>query len=227
VNDLPQHIFPRELTKLEKELLFSVLPEKKPGYNKYRKIINGLVVAGRGMFGGNNLVMCPAGTTPDDTIPSAPVFALGTVIYSSNKADIVIHEEMDKQLEFDISFDNENFSGLKEIKRWGYSDWRPGHKAPGDGSHVREIIIDKNKYVLAIAQVHKKIWLYDYESGVNYIIPVTNFYSYLMLVKNIRQPDIVLKPALFFQNSDSYSDEELKTAFFAYNKYFKRLKLKS
>lgn len=226
MNDLPRNIFPRELTKLEKVLLFSVLPEKKSGYNKYRKIIESLVVAGPGMFGDNNLVMCPPGIKPDDTIPSAPVFALGTVIYNNNKADIVIHEEMDNQLEFDISFDNENTSDLKEIKKWSYSDWKPGQKAPDDGSKVREIIIDQ-KHVLAIAEEHKKIWLYDSDSGINYIIPVTNMYSYVMLVKNVRQPEIALKPALFFINLDSFGDEELKTAFLAYNKYFKRIKLKS
>jgi hypothetical protein len=227
VNYFSENIFPRELSSYEKDLLFSVLPENKPGYFRYREIINGLIVAGKGELGESNLILCPRGSEPDSSIPFAPVFALGSVLYENNNADIVIHEEIDNQVEFEISFDKQELNDLKEVSRWSYSNWNPGKKAPGDGSLVREVKISKEQYILAVAPVHKKIWLYESESGINYILPVSNLYSYLMLVKNEKLPEIVHKPALFYTNLDTFSDEELKTAFIAYNKYFKRLKLKS
>ena len=219
--------FPRELSLTEKDLLFSVLPTNKHGYKRYRDIISNLTVAGKGEFGENNLVLCPVGIESDRTISSAPVFALGSVIYNTNRADIVIHEEADKQIEFEISFEREYQGELVELSRWSYSEWIPGNQAPGDGSYVREISLRNNNYVLAVAPEHKKIWTYESETGINYIIPVSNFYSYLMLVKNIKEKEVVLKPALFYSSLGIYNDEELKTAFFAYNKYFKRLKIKS
>jgi hypothetical protein len=219
--------FPRNLTSLEEELLFYVLPDNKPGYKKYRDMIGELAVGGRGEFGENNLVLCTSGTEPDRTIPSAPVLALGSVIYKTNRADIVIHEETDNQIEFEISFEKEYMEGMQEITRWSYSEWLPGNTAPGDGSLVREVDLGNNNYILAVAPEHKKIWVFERETGVNYIIPVSNLYSYLMLVKNIKQKEIALKPALFYSSLETYSNEELKTAFIAYNKYFKRLKIKS
>jgi hypothetical protein len=45
-----------------------------------------------------------------------------------------------------------------------YPEWVPGMKAPGDGSDVREVVVDE-KHVLVLAVVHKRLWLYDNETG--------------------------------------------------------------
>jgi hypothetical protein len=46
-----------------------------------------------------------------------------------------------------------------------------------------------------------------------------------MIIKNIRDPKIILNNKLLFKELDSYSDEELMLAFISYNKYFRRFKI--
>ena len=218
--------FPRKLSGLERELLFSVLPEYKPGYKLYRDKIENLFITGFGRFENGNLVLGEKNTKPDISFPSTPVFAAGTVMFSECVADINIHEEIENEIECDITFSKEvNFDKLHELKRWSYSEWNPGEKAPNDNSEVREISVEKNKFVLAIADTHKKIWLHNYVTGVNHLIPVSNFYNYLMLIKNIRDAAAVSKPALFFNNHIKYTDTEIVSAFLIYNKYFKKFKI--
>ncbi|OIP60886.1 MAG: hypothetical protein AUK34_05905 [Ignavibacteria bacterium CG2_30_36_16] len=217
-------MFPRELYNSEKEILFYLLPEKKPGYNCYRKKISAMFVIGNGRFGDTNKIIGSAESTIDLSAASTPVFALGTIYEPGKKIDVLIHEEMDGQIEFDIS--EKKDASIIRNSVWSYSQWQPGSKAPGDNADVREIIILNDLYTLAIATSHKKLWLHSSETGVNHIIPVTNFYNYLMLVKNIRETKIVLKPDLFFINQKNYQDNELKSAFILYNKYFKRVKIK-
>ncbi len=220
-----ENIFPRKLTELEKNLLFSILPENKSGYNAYRKKIENLFVIGKGRFGETNLILGKEGNVPDFTIPSPPVFAIGFVYYENNKADIIINEQIDDEIEFDIFFSNALNENLREIKRWSYSEWIPGYNAPGDNSSVREVEIIKNEFLLAIAPGHKKLWLHSYKNGINLLLPVTNFYNYLMLVKNIRSAEIVFKPDRLFSELNSFKDDELIKAFTAYNKYFRHVNL--
>ncbi len=216
-------IFPRELSALEKELLFSVLPREKPGYKIYRDKIGSLPVSGPGRFGRGNLYLGKEGTVPDITLPSAPVLASGTVEFYECTADINIHEESDEAIEFYIAFSEEEIPELlHEKKRWSYSDWNPGQTAPGDNSEVREISLGDKGHLLAIAPVHKKIWVHEFGSGINFLIPVSNLYNYLMLMKNIREAKIVSKPSLIFENHKSFTDYEIMSAFLVYNKYFKK-----
>ena len=93
-----------------------------------------------------------------------------------------------------------------------------------DNSDVREIIINDD-YILAIAPQHKKIWLHEKESGVNFLLPVTNFYNELMRVCNIRDTKIALRPASFFEIHNQFTDDQLILAFFSYNKYLKRVNI--
>ncbi len=79
--------------------------------------------------------------------------------------------------------------------------------------------------LLSIAPAHKKIWLYEYETGVNHLIPVTNLYNYLMIVKNIRDIKVAGNQNLFFKDLNSFSDSEIISAFILYNNYFKRFNL--
>lgn len=220
-------IFPRNLTSIENELLLSILPEKKTGYKKYRDKINTLVVTGAGRFGGGNFVLGRKGTGPDLSLPSTPVFAVGTNIYMEGTIDITLHEDINDEIEFDISARNRELlpQKLTGIKKWNYSEWNPGSKAPGDNSVVREIIIVKNEYLLVVAPKHKKIWLHEYKSGVNFLIPLTNFYNELMRVCNVVDSSVALKPALFFKNLDNFRDEELMLAFLSYNRYLKKMNI--
>src|SRR4030067_1942274 len=178
-----ERTFPRNLTSNENMLLFSVLPENKTGYNAYRNKIKALVVTGFGRFGGGNFILGKENTKPDLSFSSSPVFAIGTNIYKEGTIDIAIHEELDDEIEYDISVLNQSHRAgsipetLTEIKRLNYSEWNPGDTAPNDGSYVREVKIIENEYMLAIAALHKKIWLHEYKSGVNFIIPLSNFYN--------------------------------------------------
>ena len=221
--------FPRQLTSIENMLLFSVLPETKSGYKSYRNKINNLVVTGSGRFGGGNFVLGKEGTEPDLSFPSSPVFAIGTNVYQEGTIDITIHEEFDEEIEFDISVRNQDSlpENLIEIKKWNYSEWNPGDKAPNDNSFVREIIISKNVYILAIAPPHKKIWLHEYKSGVNFLIPLTNFYNELMRVSNIKDASVALKPSSFFGNINNFNDEQLMLAFFSYNRYLRKFDIQN
>ncbi len=224
--------FPRSLTSIENMVLFSVLPENKAGYNSYRNKIKALVVTGLGRFGGGNFILGKENTQPDLSFPSSPVFAIGTNVYKEGTIDITIHEEVDDEIEFDISIMNQFHQEgsipetLTEIKRWNYSEWNPGDKAPNDSSYVREVKIIENKYILAIAPYHKRIWLHEYKSGINLLIPLSNFYNELMRVCSIKDTKVALNPSSFFENLKNFSDVELKLAFLSYNKYLKRINIK-
>ena len=219
--------FPRPIAVNEIEYLFSVLPEIKPGYKSYREKINSYSVIGEGRFGGPNLILGSNQDAADLSIPSSPVFASGRIEFEEASLDITIHEEEYNQIEIDLTFTPEISSPqkLNESKRWNYSDWNPGDKNPEDNSEVNEFILKQDCYLLAVSTSTKKIWLHDFSSGVNHLIPLTNFYNELMAVKKIRDPGIALKPARLFSELHLYSKEELGKAFISYNKYMKRLNL--
>jgi len=219
--------FPRPIAVKELEFLFSLLPVTKPGYKSYHEKINSYCVIGEGRFGGSNLIIGSSQDAVDLSSPSSPVLAFGRIEFEETSLDITIHEEEYNQIEIDLSFTPEisSIQRLIELKRWSYSDWNPGDKNPEDNSEVNEFILKQDCYVLAVSTSTKKIWLHDFLSGVNHLIPLTNFYNELMAVKKIRDPGIALKPARFFTELNSYSKEELSTAFISYNKYMKRLNL--
>ena len=216
--------FPRELSRQEKYLLFSVLPEEKPGYLQYRRKINELKVTGYGRFKNNNYILGKTGTKPDLSFSSTPVFAAGTVKVPGNEIDVLINEEIDDEIEFDLAVKNGNTipGEIKETDKWSYSEWNPGDKAPDDKKDVREVVISAGQYLLVFAPSHKKIWLHENEGGVNYLIPLTNYYNELMRFKRIRDPKQALKPGQLFQKINEFSDDELINAFVLYNKYMKR-----
>ncbi|HSD62889.1 MAG TPA: hypothetical protein VLB50_03790 [Ignavibacteriaceae bacterium] len=216
--------FPRELTQQEKYLLFSVLPENKPGYRRYREKINELLVTGYGRFKNNNFILGKRDNIPDLSFPSAPVFAAGTIKIPDDEIDILINEETDDEIEFDLTLKNSELIPveIKELTRWSYSDWNPGDKSPDDFGQVREVFINDGNYVLVFAPTHKKIWLHENKSGVNYLIPLTNFYNELMGYKRIKDPKEALNPGLLFIKLNNYSDIDLLNAFVLYNKYMRR-----
>ena len=219
--------FPRKLTVQETELLFSVLPENKPGYKSYREKLGGLFVIGKGRFGGGNLILGKEEDKPDNTLGSSPVFAIGSVKCESCEVDITVHEEEEDKIEIDISSidGNEPEGDLRVVGGWSYSDWIPGEPAPGDGSEVREIEIVNGSYLLAVAPGHKMLWLYEADGGINHVIPVSNFYSNLMMVRGIKKHEKVSNPSLFFKELSGFTDNDLTAAFILYNKNMRRFSI--
>jgi hypothetical protein len=219
--------FPRELTRQEKYLLFAVLPEEKSGYNLYRKKIDELLVTGYGRFKNNNYILGKKNTVPDLSVSSTPVFAAGTIKVPGNEIDVLINEEIDDEIEFDISLKNSNIipDEIKEKEKWSYSYWNPGDKSPNDKKDVREVVISPGKYILVFAPTHKKLWLHVCESGVNNLIPLTNYFNELMRYKRTKDPKEALNPKLLFRKLNDFSDDDLINAFVLYNKYIRRFSI--
>ncbi len=218
--------FPRKLSNLELKLLFFILPENRKGYAEFRKLLEDKFVIGYGRFGGTNLVLGEKNDKPDLSIPSAPVFAIGGINYSKGEHYILIHDDLDGLIEFDISYTgefpyNENYP---EEKKWTYSNWLPGENAPLDNSEVKEINVFGDELILVVALKQKRIWLYEKETQINHLIPITNFYNELMLVKHIQDPKIALKSDYLFHNFESFTENDFALAFLNYNKRRKKVK---
>ena len=219
--------FPRDISEREKKWLFAALPENKIGYKQYRDIIENLVIIGYGRFGEGNFFLGEESNLVDlDTEPS-PIFAIANITFEEAKIYVTIHEENEGQIEIDIkSISSEKIpDNLHLTKMWTYSAWIPGQKVPGDNSDVREIHLIINNIVLAIAPKHQKIWVYNSRSGINHLIPVTNYYNELMMILNNKDEEIALNPGRLFTHLDEFTDEQLIQGFLTYNKYWKRIEL--
>ncbi len=222
-----ENLFPRPISNYEKRILFSILPEYKSGYQEYRKKMEELSVIGSGRFGKNNYLLGPSHSKPDLAIPSSSIFAIGGNIFKEGELYITIHEENYGQIEIDyntIKGEIEDNS-LEPERIWTFSTWVPGQKDPQSETLVREVHLLKNSIVLVFAKSINRIWLHNSENGVNYIIPISNYYNELMRVKNIRDPKIALNVKKLFLDLDSYSDDELIEGFLSYNRYIRKIKL--
>lgn len=179
------------------------------------------MIIGAGYFGDGNYFLGKNEEDPDLSFPSAPVFAIGTLYNGNDELDIIIQEETENIIEVNFGKDiNDIPANVFNVK--SYSSWIPGMNSPFTDSKVREISIKQNEYILAVVPEEKKIWLYESSSGVNHLIPVSNYYNSLMLYRNERNADKVLNPNLFFNNLALYNDLELKSALEIYNKYMRR-----
>lgn len=219
--------FPRRLKSQESEWLFTALPENKLGYKQYRDIINGLTVIGLGRFGEGNFILGTEGDIIDLEVSSEPIFAVSNISFENANIYVTIHEESERQIEIDLKIENEENipDNLNRAKIWTYSNWIPGEKAPNDNSRIREVHLVKNEIVLAIAPLHKKIWIYNSISGINHFVPVTNFYNEMILLTEIKDPLIALNPGRLFTNLDEFNDEQLTAGFLTYNRHWKRVEL--
>lgn len=219
--------FPRQLSAREKDWLFSALPENKSGYKQYREIIDKLLVIGNGRFGESNLILGEAEDTIDLEVSSSPIFAVANITFEEANIYITIHEETDGQVEVDIKsvYSEKIPDSLHQTNIWTYSAWLPGQKAPHDNTYVREVHLIKDEIVLAIAPVHKKIWIYNSKSGINHFIPVTNFYNEIILAMNNKDPEIALNPGRLFTHLNEFTDDQLINGFLIYNKHWKRIVL--
>jgi hypothetical protein len=221
-----ESLFPRDLFTVEKNILFFLLPENKPGYLDYRNKIDNLKVIGEGRFGNTNLILGSEGTLPDLLSPSMPIFASGKIYCGNFEIDILLHEEIDNEIEFDISSSSGELpAALNNYTGWNYSEWIPGDLSPGDNEFVREVPVKNKKLLLAIVPSHKKLWLHNYETGINHLIPVTNFYNQLMITVNEKSFSRYKNQNLLFEELNNFTNEMLLIAFLSYAKYMRRFNL--
>jgi hypothetical protein len=216
---LSTNSYPRKLREKERELLDSVLPVDRPGYKKYCDLIESMVVLAEGRRGKGNFVLGYEGDIADINSPLAPVIAYGILQATHDQFSITVRECVAEQIDCEIvsSRGEEVPDHFEEKRRWTYSTWLPNSPSPATGSPVRGVSIDAN-VVLAIAKEERRLWAYDSATGMNHLVPITNFYNELMLHKSIRDPKIALKSGLFFADCDKYTDAELRMSFIAYNK---------
>lgn len=218
--------YPRTLRPKELDALEYVLPADRSGYREYRNHIAGMVVLGEGRRGKGNLVLGYEGDEPDTTSPLAAVAAYGMLETTRESFSITVREYVGKQIDVEIvsGSQGELPDHYEEKRRWTYSEWSPGQLSPAAHTAVREVVVDENT-VLAIAGNEKRLWVYERRSGMALLIPITNYYNELMLLKNIRDPKVALKAGLLFENLHSYTDADLAAAFHAYNKLRPKVQL--
>ncbi len=218
--------FPRNLRAKERDLLESVLPSDRPGYRRYRDLLETMQVIGEGRRGAGNLILGRSGETPDLTSPLPPVVAYGVVETTKDRYTITVREVVGGQIDTEIvsAHDEEIPDHFEEKRRWTYATWKPGSVSPATGGTVREVRID-GQSVLALAPGEKRLWLYDGLTGMNHPIPVTNYHNELMLHKQIRDPAVAVRAGLLFDQISSYSDEELRAAFVSYNARRRRVEI--
>lgn len=215
--------YPRPLTSRERSWLGWILPAERVGYKVYRDVLDNMVVLGEGRRGKGDFVLGFSGDVPDTTISLPPVFAYGVIETNFGPISITVRENYGDQIDFEIVGHRaeEVPEEFEESRRWTYSTWSPGVVCPHCEHSVREVQMhtETNKhFVLAICAADKRLWVYDEDTQVNHLIPVTNFYNELMLHKNIRDPKIALDSARFFTDLAKYTDADLTYAFLTYNK---------
>jgi hypothetical protein len=220
-------LYPRKLREKELDLIEFVLPADRPGYRQYREWISSMVVLGEGRRGRGNFILGFEGDIADVTSPLSSVIAYGMVETTLDKFSITVREHVGRQIDAEIvsARGEEIPAHFEEKRRWTYSLWLPGEPSPVTGLPVHQVTIEGD-LVLAIAKQEKRIWVYDRKSGMNLLIPITNFYNELMLHKSIRDPRVALKSDLFFQSLETYTDAEIRASFIAYNKLKRKVELK-
>lgn len=220
----PPTTYPRRLRPKEWDLLETVLPADRPGYKEYRDLVSSMVVLAQGRRGKGNLVLGFEDDIADTSSPLPPVVAYGMVETTGETFSITVREYVAGQIDVEIvsSHGEEIPDHFEEKRRWTYSTWSPGSRSPALRLPVREVRVDDN-IVLALSREEQRLWLHDGRTGMNHLLPITNFHNELMLHKGIRDPKIALKSGLLFEQLDSYSDDDLRTALIAYNKFKQRV----
>jgi hypothetical protein len=212
---------PGKLDNSELELILRILPDDKPGYRIYRKKISDYYLTGKGSTDSSIILSKDLQSEVAGFI--TPVFATGIYLKENNVIDVTIHEETDDTIEIEIL--KEKALPGKVYKSIIYPEWVPGMGAPGDNSPVREVVVQDDKLLLGISTVQKKIWIYEYATGVNHFISTGPFYSNLCFVRKIRDAKIVFDTKLLFLELDKYSDYELISAFYLYNKSLNKFRI--
>ena len=215
----PNTVYPRILRPKEWDLLEFVLPVERAGYKHYRDLAFPMKVIGEGGRGRGNIILGIPGEQPDLLSPLAPVVAYGVVETVRDTFTVTVRECVANQIDVEIvsAKGEEVPDHFEEKGRWTYSAWQPGALSPATRLPVREVAID-DAVVLAVSREERRMWVYDAKNGMNILIPVTSFYNELMLHMGIRDSKVALSSNLLFEGLDTYSDDDLRSAFISYNK---------
>ncbi len=221
---------PRVLSDLERTLLLWVLPEHRPGYAGYRKLVEEWVVVGNGRRGEGNVILGAPGLEPDNESPLPQLFAFGSLKLGETELTISVRERLSDQLEFEVSgpIGLDLSQGLKSYRGWTLSEWLPSQPCPACGGDLREVEMKTESgrsLNLAICAKDRRLWVYDAQSAVNHPIPVTSFYNELMLQTKVQDRRELPDSKRLFTGLDTYSDAALTGAFSSYNRLRARIVL--
>jgi hypothetical protein len=227
----PEEILPRELTKLERALLLWVLPIDRSGYEEYRRLVERWKVVGKGRRGEGNYLLAEPGQTLDIESPLPQVLAYGFVKSDEGEVSISVRERFGEQLEFEITGPASNtvFQGFESCHRWTFSEWLPSRTCPACDGPVRKVEMktgSERNLILAFCVTDRRLWVYDQQTGINHLIPVTGYYNELMLQKRVQDPKIALDSKRLFSDLGTYSDSALTRAFSSYNRLRTKVLLK-
>ena len=176
-----------------------------------------MVVLAEGGRGKGNLILGFSGKRPDTTSPLESVIAYGAVETAEGTTFVTVRRYTAGQI--DVEFDStkgEEIPAVLEERRWTYSTWRPGDASPETGGTVREVAITPD-HTLAVSCDDRRLWVYERQTSMNILIPITSYYGELMARRRIRDPKIALRPGRFFDELGQYGDEDLGSAFLSYN----------
>lgn len=221
--------YPRKLTEQEKDWLYYLLPAERKGYAEYRKKLEGMQVIGEGRFGEGNYILGYEKDVPDPSYPSLPVFACGQILFEKCTVQVTIHEEHDNKVEYSIN--NINGEGLpegqKEKSRWSNSYWKPGEKSQFNNNELREIEVTKNKgeIVIVLSKVNPSICIYEEETGINHIIPATNYLNELLRGKTNIDKTKGVNVKYVMDHNEIFKDEDYIKAFVQYSKQWRKIDL--
>ena len=223
--------FPRALSARETAWLDFLLPAGRPGYASFRSGLEGLAILGEGRWGKGDFVLGREGDEIDLTEGMQPVMVYGEIAARAGESRFTITLSLhqpneDGMVEFQIGTIDapELPEEFVEESRWSYSGWLPGEPCPATGGSVREIPLDPAGEILLVISPQKRVlWLYDAVTMVITLVPVTNFYNELMLLKGIRDPKIALDHKRLFSSPEDYSDADLREAFLRYNTTFRKV----
>lgn len=217
--------YPRALSTRERGWLEWILPGDRPAYASYREMIASMMVIGQGRRGPGEIIIGAPGDKPDFAEPLTPVVAYGTVETDVGTISITLREPIDGQLSAEmVCHSSEEIPPqYREVRRWTYSRWNPGDPCPQCLNAVREVPMRtassaESSFALALCVKDKRIWVYEGATGMNRLIPLTNFYNELMLHKNVRDPRIALDVLHLFRDLPAFSDDDLAYAFLTYNR---------
>jgi hypothetical protein len=224
--------FPRSLTGRESEWLDFILPADRPGYNAFRRSLDDLLVLGEGRWGNDDFILGRPSQEIDRTEGMLPVMAYGEIECVDSDAapftiTLAVHQPNDEgMVEFQVGTLGVGAlpASWTERSRWSYSYWLPGAPCPATGQAVRQIGLDKEgELLLVISPAKRVLWLYDARTMVSTLVPVTNFYNELMLLKGVRDPKIGLDHKRLFTELAGFTDAELWGAFQRYNGSYRKV----
>lgn len=221
VNGHPMREFPRELTEVEREFLYWLLPQESEGYRPFNEFVQNAIVLGEGRWGEGDLMLAPFPTSIDTSLGMEPVIAYGECIMNGELLTISVHDlNSDDQIEAQFGIYPLPADPNIELG-WCYSYWKLGETSPATGEPVREIKLTrsdrKTATMLAISKSQRSMWLH-HPNGFNRLMPVTGLNDELLRTHGVREFKQVSNPAQFFEQIDEYADAEIRKAFAEYMK---------